>query len=499
MTAENAVRRVLLAAASLWAVMSLTYPLGWDQGILSWAGDVVLRGGTPYRDAWDMKGPIVYYVFALTQAVFGVSLWGIRLTDGVLLIAATACVGRAVTRLMGANTGRWAAILFFLWYASHSYWHTAQPDGWVGMLLAVLFLPRFVQSRPLTTAAAVGIGIGIGLTSLVKPIYTVLLLLPALYSLSVEDRRPIRTMSAVAAGWLLPITLCIAWFASRGALGDLIAVYLRYPATAYADLGRMPLSDRARGLIEYFFQAPVMAVGLPAAIAGALALWRTHRPVALVLVVWMLLTFSIVVLQGRFFAYHWLPMLPAAVLLIVAGLHDVWPRARVLVLATAALLIALVLAPVAWEEARFVSWIAGRIGTAAYYDGYGNAGNEMRAVEWLQKSGRDGKVFVFGWNTGIAWLSRRETISRFGFSMPLLIGPETGIRAEYRDEVLQELRADLPRFIIVGTQSSRILRRPMTVGDFPAFAELLDNSYTKVAEFGDILIHERVTSLAWRR
>ena len=54
----------------LLTVATLSWPLGWDQGIYAWAGDVIVRGGLPYRDAWVMKGPLVFYTFALAQTLF---------------------------------------------------------------------------------------------------------------------------------------------------------------------------------------------------------------------------------------------------------------------------------------------------------------------------------------------------------------------------------------------------------------------------------------------
>lgn len=261
----------------MWTGMSLSYPFGWDQGILSWAGHVVVRGGMPYRDAWDMKGPVAYYVFALTEAIFGVNLWGVRVVDAAFLILTSACIGRAVSKLTDPATGRWSAILFYLWYASHSYWHTAQPDGWAGMLMAVVMLPALVQGDligPLKMGLA---GACVGLMSLVKPTYAVFLVLPLLSSFSTRASRWVVDAAAVMGGWIVPIALCVGWFEAHGALRDLWAVYVRYPSTAYTELGALAFGERARGLVEYLFQAPVMAVGLPMVIVGALALWQTHR------------------------------------------------------------------------------------------------------------------------------------------------------------------------------------------------------------------------------
>jgi Dolichyl-phosphate-mannose-protein mannosyltransferase len=485
----------LAGVACLWIVMSLTYPFGWDQGILSGVGHVVVRGGLPYRDAWEMKGPAVFYLFALTEVVCGVSLWGIRIFDAILLIVATASVGRAASDLTDSTTGRWTAITFFLWYASYSYWHTAQPDGWCGMLTAAAMLPVLTSGRPIGLQRMTFFGVCVGLMSLVKPFYVLFAALPLLYSFANRSRRRLMNTAAVVTGVLLPIALCAVWFRAHGALDDLWAVYVRYPAMVYDEVGAVDFAGRARGLVDYLFQGRVVAVGLPVVIVGSLALWRTERAMAAFLVSWVVLVTFMVVLQGRFFAYQWLPLLPAAVLLGAVGFHHLLPRARTLAVTLLAVIVLHCVVPILFEEQRFLSWAAGRIDTSTYYDGYGEPGDEMRAVAWLRHQGHDGKVFVFGWNSGVAWLGGRETVSRFGFSMPLMIGDGRDIRAEYRDEVLGRLRADPPQYIIVGTQSQRILRRSLTIADFPALAELVSSTYTKVAEFGGIQVHERKETL----
>jgi hypothetical protein len=52
----------IVALGVAWAVASLTWPFGMDQGVLAWVGDVVVRGGMPYRDAFDVKGPFPHYL-----------------------------------------------------------------------------------------------------------------------------------------------------------------------------------------------------------------------------------------------------------------------------------------------------------------------------------------------------------------------------------------------------------------------------------------------------
>jgi hypothetical protein len=477
---------VAWSIAALWAVMSLTYPFGWDQGIFAWAGGIIVQGGMPYKDAWDLKGPLAYYLYALAEWLFGVHLWSIRLVDAALLGAAALALARAASALTDAVTGRWAALVYVLWYASHSYWHTAQPDGWTGMLLVIALGPLLRSDRagPVVLAAA---GVTVGAITLFKPIYAVFLALPFLHVALAPSAGRVTGSSVVLGAWLLPIVIAASWFSFRGALDDLIAVHVRDAAT-YAGLSP---ESRFRGVLDYFLSSRVMAVALPVVAYGGFVLWRSARQAAaVVLGVWIAIGVGGVLLQNRFFAYHWLPMLPAATLLGAVGLRDAAIRARPLAYVLGGAILLHCLAPILPEQVRFLSWTLGRIDREAYYRAYGEAADDMRTVWWLREEARPGSVYVFGWNTGVVWLSGRPTISRFGFSMPLLV-PEGDGRARYRDELLRALRTMPPQYIIDGVQSERILGRVLTVADFPAFADLLDSTYRPIARFGRITVHER--------
>ena len=479
---------VCSALAALWLMMSFTYPLGWDQGLFAWVGNAIVRGGMPYRDAWDFKGPLVYYTFALAQWLFGVHLWSIRLLDAVLLLWSTLALRRAAAALIDAEGGRWAALLYVLWYASHSYWHTAQPDGWTAMLLIIGLSPILARPAEAHARAFLLAGICVGLVTLFKPTNALFLALPlAALIASRGTRRPALGI-ATAAGWILPIAIIALWFASQGALDDLVAVHLQY-AAVYAWLSP---GDRLRGLAEYFLNARVIAVGLPLVMFGAIALWRTHRAVAVVLAGWVLITTALVATQNRFYAYHWLPMLPACVLLGAVAIQRIQTPIRPLATVLVAILLVHCLAPILLEQARFLAWRAGRIDRNAYYDAYGDMGHDLRAVDWLRNEGQPGKVVVFGWHSAVAWLSERATVSRFGYSLPLMMGEGLDVRAQYRAELLDAMAADPPRYILVGTQSEQILGAQLALDDFPELAAFIRDHCQEVQRFGPITIYERL-------
>jgi hypothetical protein len=485
---SSVLRWLVLGAAGLWLPMSLTYPFGWDQGLFAWVGGVIVDGGMPYADAWDFKGPLVYYAYALAETIFGARLWSIRMLDAALLIAAVFAVRRSAAELTDAAMARWAAALFFLWYASHSYWHTAQPDGWTAMLIMMGIAPVMRGKDGGRFGAMALAGACIGVASLFKPLNAIFLVLPVAYVLSAGRPRGMALSGSLLVGWTLPIALTVGWFALRGALDDLIAVHLGY-STLYAGLSP---GDRLRGVAEYFLSSRVAATLLPLMVYGGLLLWRAHRPAAIVLGTWCALVVGSVALQNRFYAYHWLPLVPAATLLATRALHEIRSRIPALADVTFAIVLLQCLAPVVLEEARFAAWIVGRIDHDAYYDAYGEAGNDMRAVRWLGEEAQPGSVFVFGWHSGVPWLSGRQTVSRFGYSLPLMMGEGHPVRARYRAELLEALAATPPRYIIVGTQSERILGARLTIEDFPELADVIRRGYTEVRRFGTLLVYEPV-------
>src|SRR4051794_37631686 len=96
------VRRLAIAAAAalttLWCIASFWFPFGWDQGMFASVGHVIVRGGMPYRDGWETRGPLAFYIFAWAERLFGEHMWSVRVFDLLLLLAGMLAVGVIVRR-----------------------------------------------------------------------------------------------------------------------------------------------------------------------------------------------------------------------------------------------------------------------------------------------------------------------------------------------------------------------------------------------------------------
>ena len=96
--------------------------------------ETILAEGMPYKDAWDVKGPLPYYVYALAQWMADHEEWGIRLFE-LLFVSYGMIAMWWVTRDMTQRViASWtAAFLLGVWYYLSPYM-SAQPYGVVYVL-----------------------------------------------------------------------------------------------------------------------------------------------------------------------------------------------------------------------------------------------------------------------------------------------------------------------------------------------------------------------------
>ena len=147
----------------------------------------------------------------------------------------------------------------------------------------------------------------------------------------------------------------------------------------------------------------------------------------------------------------------------------------------------------AFETARFASWIAGVTDRDTYLDGFGIPGAESRAARHIQaRTTDDDEVAMWGWNTAIVYMSGRRVATRFGFSMPLLMGGDSPTRAAYRHEFMEGLRRRPPRYVVDAPQSEMLLGGHFDLSDFPELADFLKSRYVEEARFGELKVLRRV-------
>ena len=111
---------LIIAFSVLVSIAPNSHPVpGRDQGVYLYMGEKILDGGVPYRDIWDHKGPVIYYLNALGLS-FGISsYWGVWLLEIISLFTALIFSYLIMAKFFSAEsaffgTGMWLLGLLFV-------------------------------------------------------------------------------------------------------------------------------------------------------------------------------------------------------------------------------------------------------------------------------------------------------------------------------------------------------------------------------------------------
>jgi dolichyl-phosphate-mannose-protein mannosyltransferase len=516
------------AVLVVWAVRYVQFPLGADQGIMLWIADVIRGGGLPYRDTFDVRGPGFYYLHALVLFVFGRNEWGIRVFDLLMLALGGWSVYRIAFRVVGRVGAIASTLLFLLWYAALDYWSSAQSDGWCASILAGVVALLVSREGRLTLWRSAAAGLLVGCCALNKPTYAIFLLLPAVAVLA-ERKQGIRWLLsrwvAVAAGFALPILVCVAWFAANGALDDLIEVHLRWTVLMYSGIAQ-PWLTRLQDMIGWLLTSK-FAVALGVSLAGLVFLARARRADAALIGLWLALTLFNVVLQGKYWQYHWLVIYPPLAVLTGVGVHalvrlgsarltatvhadaerDVTLATRSVPVTIIAVLFASALFTPSLEIYRWVKATVGLTNANEYdrmqFGPYGRGPDTFVQIarHIASNSTERDEVLVWGDIQGINYLSARRSPTRFGYVRALMRQRDTRFRPKYLREFFGALQAKPPTYVVAmderwcnvrvqsGVTSDDHIAFPLLcLSDLPDFQRFVSERYVLERAFGNALL-----------
>lgn len=391
----------LLWLALAWGVSSLWLPYGWDHGVFGAVSDVIRRGGVPYRDVWEVKGPFALYLYALAQGIDHPQMWGIRVVDLIFLAGAAYAGWQLVGQQVGRTAAAFGVATVVLGFAGFGHWYTAQPDGWAAQLLVVLVWLLVSHEGPsgrrLTLAAVL-----LGLLCMFKPTYALysLLFVPILVRGEHGAPRvdlPRALMVAVAAA--IPVVLLLGYLGVHGALGALLDQHITYNRERIAGdtYLQMPLWKIAHLAALIIVDSPELAAAAPFALLGVCAGWRRNN-LGKVLVLWLAVALSTIALQRKFLPhnYSWHPVYPPVLLGAAIGLGWIWKEARSRV------------------ELKILA-----LGGALLISYHIAKGPAVQAAAWMRwcVSGQTLETYRASFESTLPWLSNRTPMQALGFSV----------------------------------------------------------------------------------
>ncbi len=315
--------QLLLILLGVLAVLAPTAPLyepvpARDQGVYLYIGQQILDGKIPYRDVWDHKGPLVYYINALGLWLTD-SIWGVWILEAVFLFLAAMLCFLALRMAFDSPTAFSAVILClaaFPYVADHG--NSVEEYSLPFQFAAVYFFLRAQNSKGWWNEF--WIGVTAALTFSLRPNNIGLhlaigLILAAGLILEKERLQPFKRILAAAAGSGVVFAVIAVTFAANHALRDLfdqVFVFNYY----YSQLETLTWSAISKGY-ELLPDLVILSIG---GLAGALIyLSRRGRNLPSRLA-WLALAAAPIqiylsLLSGRKYMHYYIAWLPVLTLL----------------------------------------------------------------------------------------------------------------------------------------------------------------------------------------
>ncbi len=462
---DNLIIIIGVTAFVILCLTSYTWPYDRDQGIIGWVADEILRGGLPYRDAWDVKGPLPYYVYAIGQYLAGHQEWGIRLINSVIVAYGMVAMWWLCFHFTKNFIVSWTACLILgAWYFISPYLNS-QPDGWMGMLLIVMFNSLIMDQGELKRKTAIVCGLCLVFIGLIKPPYAIFVLIPFVYTVLYGWKKRVdaaRFVAIIAALGVSSVVAIMLYFYQNGALKDLFDVVFMHNWVSHKNYFDHVSKDFFYlMLVSNFSQKPIILPFL-LLVAGLLLMWQDKNPHRYLILCWLICATIVIVVQQKYFLYHFYIVFPLVILMAAYAMHKVAiiaHEAWMKVLCIICLLLSYEstlseYAPPAYKLKK------GEISKEAYFSSFQlvtfDSSNVFgtKVAEYIRLNNEDDKpIYLLGFDPIMHIWADTQSASRYGFLMPFVSARDVLFK-RYSQELVQDLRDNKPEFIVVPLNDS---------------------------------------------
>jgi hypothetical protein len=415
-----------------------------DSGVFLYVGWRFLNGDIPYRDVWDHKPPLIYFIDALGLTVTPHSLWGVWLLQFIFLFFTLFFIYKLLDREFGIYAALGGTIVltsglltilekgnvteeyalvfqvlgFWLFIIAWKKDFPIHSSFWIGLLGGLAF--NFKQTT-----------IGIWIT------YGLFLLAIRLF----QRKFPFKDFLALLTGWLVPSIVLVIYLASQHALRDFweqaFLYNFVYIGTHEGIRRLIPLF--LKGFL-YLHNGWVLYFSGLGWLSGATYMWVKRKAFAeidrlvLIALVNLPIEINLIAVSGRSILHYYLTPLP--VMAILAGtlvytvpflVRKIWRRDSQRIQGAVPTVVLVII-------------LLGEFGQVQYYPQYVRilSDNDYAPIiDYVAKNTNAGdQVLLIGAESVVNFLTHREAPTRYVYQYPLALLGRRSMFEEYFNQIL---------------------------------------------------------------
>lgn len=513
----------LAIALIIAALPTLLYPLTRDQGIYAYIADLMRQGGAPFRDAWELKPPAVYFVYQLAFLLFGRSELGVRLFD---VLYALVSAGAVCALAWEAFRDRHIAVLSgwlyaFCYYFMVHFHSMATPEAFMTPFLLISIYGLLRGARKHSRPSWLFGGVAGGFVFWFKPTAGLPILAVLIWACvelwreRLYGRAILSRVAVFALGGMLGL-LPIGLYLYGHGLREMLEIWSAYGAGAYLEAPGLARGSGILAMLDVIVAYMrdwqlLLWLSLTGAI-GAFA-WRRRNRNGEALVLFWLFSALATLVQGKLFEYHWIPVLAPTVVLSAMSL--VWiaqhlqERLSILLCDMRNIFVVVVIIGlVMWlgydRIVRYrsaLAYVTGRLSAERYYAQF-NIGQDFsptatrNAAAYLRTHTQPGEtVLIWGVEPLVNFLAERRSPTNFISFYVLVTGKGRNPRLEaWRQDFLEDIRRTPPTYIVLVNNDISPLApygSRVQLSDFPAFKTIVETEYEFETQLEDYLFYRR--------
>ncbi|MBR5179711.1 MAG: hypothetical protein IKW90_13055 [Lachnospiraceae bacterium] len=427
---------------------------GIDSSVFNYVARVILKGGMPYRDTFDHKGPLIYLIDALGQFINkGLGVWFIELAFIFVIFLLT----YKVAKLLGCNNVRALLVViismlsFALYYEGGNF---VEEFACLFILLQLYIFIQFFNGQEISTGQLIVSGISFGAVCFLRINMVSLWVVMCIGVLikCIRDKKPqmlIRFILWFLAGVCMITLPIVIWLIAGDALKPFLEDYFsfNFMYSSYSENGNLINIVKAIGI---FIITPPVLLSL---IFLSIVSLKGKKLLDWLCLTSLLLSIIMQCMAGQYYLHYGMVFCPLVVYAFSLALTSdyilqlkIFKHKTKLILGICAALILCIigLLLVGFSFKMIFDKITGMYRTQEF--------SEAKEIAEIVKenSDEDDKIIVLGTNDLVYLLSDRMASSKYSYQLPIIT-----IDSSKKEEFIEEMKK-LDTELIISHPDSRV-------------------------------------------
>ena len=429
-----------------------------DASIFAYTGSLILDGGLPYLNSWDHKPPLIYLLNAGIFKMFGKGFSQIAIFEFIWIIISVICFYKLALNFFKKSVSLFITLFFAVIFGNDMFvqsYGMTETYMILPAMLSVYYIFRFYKTGLLRYVLLSGI---MCCLSFMFRQTGILIILPVLISFMYQLKKSqirLKTVFVYFIGIIIPIIPIINWFWFKGAFFDYIdqvfifnSIYIKEAGFSYFE------NLKTSYLIKY----PALLISF---IAGYFCVIIFEKKVLnrIVLLSWFLADLFSVVISRRFFDHYFIQMLPVMVLISGYFFSFIFNKFNKIVTLALIILTLCFSGVIQKMNFFFAKTFSGKSICILNDRKFLCREDQKEILYWtLENTSVKDKLFIWGAEDWIFFLTDRKCSSRYSYVYPLLT--ERYFSSKMTDELLIDFKHKTPKYIYVSKENLQTFLNP---------------------------------------